>query len=183
MSERRPRFAVVGTGAISQVVHVPILSERPDVDLVVLADVDAHKANDVAGRFGVHQTADPEEILERDDLDAVVVCTPPAHHEGFAEAALRSGKHVLVERPLAMTAAGSQRVLAAAREASKRLMVGMPHRFRPEVAALSSFVAGGELGRPLAVSGSWMLRPVPPKRWTWRRYEFVYRSSPPRGRG
>ena len=169
MSERTQRFAVVGTGAISQVVHVPILAERADVDLVAVADSDEHKAASVAERFGVGQTATPQEVAARDDLDAVVVCTPPAHHEDYTVAVLQAGKHALVERPLAMTPDGVERVLAAARESGKCLMVGFPHRFRPEVAALTSFVAGGELGSPYAVKGSWLMRHVPVTRPGWRQ--------------
>lgn len=168
MSQDTLRFAVVGTGAISQVVHVPILSERHDVDLVALADVDPHKADTVAGRHDVFQTCTPAEILERDDLDAVVVATPPAHHEDFTLQALASGKHVLVERPVALSAEGVRRVLAAAAEAGRHVAVGMPHRFRPEVTALRSFVAEGALGRIYGVKGSWLIRHVPASRSTWR---------------
>ncbi|HSM61800.1 MAG TPA: Gfo/Idh/MocA family oxidoreductase, partial [Longimicrobiales bacterium] len=146
MSERaRPRMAVVGTGAISQVVHVPILAERDDVELRVLADSDRAKAASVAERFGAADVCSPEEVFRRDDVDAVLVCTPNHHHEDQALAALEAGKHVFVERPMALTADGARRVLAAARSAGVRLVAGMPHRFRPEVSALRSFVAGGEL--------------------------------------
>jgi predicted dehydrogenase len=169
VSVEKPRFAVVGTGAIAQVVHVPILSEREDVDLVAVSDSDPHKAASVAERFGVGQTLSSDEVLALDDLDAVVVCTPPQHHEEFAVAVLESGKHALVERPLAITSTGVERVLAAAREAGKHLMVGFPHRFRPGVAALTSFVAGGELGVPFAVRGSWLIRNVPLVRSSWRQ--------------
>ena len=169
MTKERTRFAVVGTGAISQIVHVPILAERQDVDLVVLADADPHKARSVAQRFDVAETVSPDEVLGRDDIDAVVLATPPAYHEDFAVAALEAGKHVLVERPLALSAQGVERALAAAEKAERHLSVGLPHRYRPEVTALRSFVAGGELGEPYAVKGSWLIRHSPVKRTTWRQ--------------
>ena len=163
------RFAVIGTGAISQVVHVPILAERKDVELVALADADAAKADTIAHRFNIAEVIEPKEALTRDDLDAVVLCTPNNTHEEMALEALGAGKHVLVERPIATSAAGAARVIEAAKTAGAYLAVGHPHRFRPEVAALRSFVAGGELGELYAVRGSWLTRQVPLLRATWRQ--------------
>ena len=159
---------IVGTGAISQVVHVPILAERDDVQVRALSDRDIHKAETLSRRFDVPLVMDADELLQHDELDAVVICTPNHLHEEMAVAALEAGKHVFVERPLASTAEGAARVIDAARKAGRVLVVGMPHRFRPEVAALRSFVAGGELGELHAVRGSWMTRPMKAPRPTWR---------------
>ncbi len=163
-----PTFAVVGAGAISQVVHIPILAERDDVHLVAVADRDVPKARTIADRFGVAEVVEPDDAIGRRDLDAVVLCTPNYLHEEMTIAALEAGKHVFVERPLAISSGGVERVLAAARASGKALVVGLPHRFRPEVAALRSFVAGGELGHVYAVRGSWLTRRVPLVRPTWR---------------
>ena len=162
------RAAVVGTGAISQIMHVPILVERPDVQVAVVADADVHKARTVAQRFGVPEAVSPDEALVREDLDAVVLCTPNHLHEEQAIAALEAGKHVFVERPLALTAAGTARVVEAARKSGTSLVVGLPHRFRPEASTLRSFVASGEMGTLHAVRGIWLTRRVPVNRPTWR---------------
>lgn len=169
--EREPiRVAVLGTGAISQVVHLPILSEREDVDVVAVSDRDRPKAEAIAGRFDVPRILDDDdEVFADDDVEAVVICTPNHLHEEQAVAALESGKHVLVERPLALTADGVRRIMAAAREAGKAVIVGMSHRFRPDVSALRSFVAGSELGPIHAVRGSWLNRKAPLTRSTWRQ--------------
>jgi predicted dehydrogenase len=155
------RFGVVGTGAISQVVHVPIFAEREDVELVAMADSDPHKAEMLSRRFGVPLVLEPSELIAFESLDAVVICTPNRFHEEQAIAALEAGRHVFVERPIALTAAGAARVLAAAEASGKVLVVGMPHRYRPEVVALRDFVAGGELGDLYAARASWMTRPTP----------------------
>lgn len=170
MSERPDpiRIGVVGTGAISQVVHVPIFSERDDVDLAAMSDTDPHKAETLSRRFDVPLVMEPQELIEFDGLDAVVLCTPNSFHERQAISALEAGKHVLVERPLALTAVGAERVLAAAERSGTVLSVGMPHRFRPEVAALRDFVAGGELGTIYAARASWLARSAPPMRSRWR---------------
>ena len=111
------RLAVIGTGAISQVVHVPILAEREDVDLVALADTDAPKADTIAHRFDVAEVIEPEEALTRDDLDGVVLCTPNDTHEEMALQALEAGKHVFVERPIATSPVGAARVIEAVKTA------------------------------------------------------------------
>jgi predicted dehydrogenase len=171
MTERSEvvRLGIVGTGAISQVVHVPIFAERPDVDLVALADADSHKAQTLADRFSVPRVMDWEALVEDPDLDAVVLTTPNHLHEGMSVRALEAGKHVLVERPLASTAEGAAHIIDVAERTGKILMIGMPHRFRPEVTALRNLIAEGELGDLYSVRGSWMTRPTTVTRPTWRQ--------------
>ena len=162
------RVGVIGTGAISQVVHVPIFAEREDVELVAVADADLHKAEALSRRFKVPNVCDADALIARDDVDAVVICTPNQLHEEMAIAALEADKHVFVERPLATTSVGAARVVKAAEKSGRVLVAGMPHRFRPGVIALRDFIAGGELGEVYAVRGSWMTRLMPGSRHTWR---------------
>jgi predicted dehydrogenase len=160
---------VLGTGAIAQVVHLPILTEREDVRIVAVSDEDDHRAEAISERFGVERTLSDRDLLAADDLEAVFLCTPNHLHEEHALAALEAGKHVLVERPVALTSAGAARVHEAALEASTTVVVGMSHRWRPDVAALRAFVAGAELGEVYAVRGSWLNRRLPIPRPTWRQ--------------
>lgn len=170
MSENGPiRVGIVGAGAISQIVHLPIFVEREDVEVVALADRDAHKAEMLSRRYSVPIVMDTDEMLSVEDLDAVVLCTPNPLHEDMAIAALDAGKHVLVERPLATTSEGTQRVVDKARASGKVVSIGLPHRFRPEVIALRSFVQGGELGDLHAVRGSWLTRTTPAGKTSWRK--------------
>ena len=169
-TRREPvRVGVLGTGAVSQIVHLPILTERSDARVTAVSDADPHRARTLADRFGVDRVLDDEALLRDDDVDAVVICTPNHLHAEQAMAALAAGKHVLCERPLALTARDAGRVVARARKAGRLLAVNMSHRFRPDVAALRSFVAGGELGRVYAVRGSWLNRTAPVHRSTWRQ--------------
>ncbi|NNF12513.1 MAG: Gfo/Idh/MocA family oxidoreductase [Gemmatimonadetes bacterium] len=170
MSENGPiRVGIVGAGAISQVVHLPIFVEREDVEVVALADRDAHKAEMLSRRYSVPIVMDTDEMLSIEDLDAVILCTPNHLHEEMAISALDAGKHVLIERPLATTSAGTQRVVDKARETGKVVSIGLPHRFRPEVIALRSFVQGEELGDLHAVRGSWLTRTTPVAKTSWRK--------------
>lgn len=163
------RVGVVGTGAVSQLVHLPILLERPDVEVVAVADRDERKARAIADRFGIDRVLDDTGLFADGGVDIVLVCTPNHLHEDQAVAALDAGLHVLVERPLALTADGCRRVLKAAEGAKRCVAVGMSHRFRPDVSALRAFVSGGELGTPYAARVAWMNRRVEVRRTTWRQ--------------
>ena len=168
-SERGPvQVGILGVGAVTQVVHLPMFSERPDVDVTAVSDPDRLKAEALATRFEVPRVLSDEEILTHDEVQAAVICTPNYLHESLAVEALERGKHVLVERPLAMSAKGVRRVLDAADAAGRHLAVGMIHRFRPDVGALASFVAGGELGDIYAVRANSLTR-MPALRSTWRQ--------------
>lgn len=162
------RYGIIGTGAISQVVHGPILAQRPDVTLAAVADADLHKAETIASRLEIPLVMEADELLDDADVDAVVIATPNHLHEPLAVEALERGKHVFVERPVAITGDGVDRVVAAAEKAGRTLMVGLPHRYRPDLVALQSFVSGGELGHIYAMRASWLTRRVSHLRPTWR---------------
>lgn len=168
------RVAVIGAGAISQVAHLPALRKLPGVEIAAICDNDLGKAQALAARFEVQDTYDDiEEVLKYARADAAVVCTPNHLHEIHVVAALSAGLHVLCERPLALTAAGVERVLKASERYGKRVMVGMNHRFRSDVQAVRGFIAGGELGTIDAMRGGWYT--LQPSRqmlgWRLRRQE------------
>jgi len=163
------RVGVLGTGAIAQVSHLPILSRMRGVELVGLADADRAKAKTIAQRFGVPRVAaSAEELLGWDDLDAVVICTPSHLHQEHAIAALEAGKYVLCEKPLALTSAGAEQILATP-GADQRLVVGMNQRFRADALTLKPFVSGGELGDIFYLRTGWFNRRIGRGRLSWRQ--------------
>ena len=166
------RLAVVGAGAIAQVAHLPAISRAKGVQLVALCDNDRAKARSLADRFEIPDVfTDIEELLETDELDAVVVATPNHLHEPHVLAALAAKLHVLCERPLALTARGVERILAAAQRADRKVVVANNHRFRTDVQALDRFLRGGELGRLTAFrAGSYQLKRNA-EQWRMRRAE------------
>ncbi|HKA59917.1 MAG TPA: Gfo/Idh/MocA family oxidoreductase [Gemmatimonadales bacterium] len=148
------RVGVIGAGAISQVAHLPVLRRLPGVEVAAICDNDSGKAQALAARFEVKDTYDDiEEVLRYANVDVVLICTPNHLHEIHVTSALAAGAHVLCERPLALTLAGVERVLAASDKYGKRIMVGMNHRFRSDVQAIRGFLAGGDLGGLQAVRG------------------------------
>jgi predicted dehydrogenase len=160
MSKPAVRFGVIGAGAISQLAHLPVLSKMRGAQLVALCDNDGAKARALADRFGVPDAfTDIEELLEYDELDAVVVATPNHLHEAHVLSALAAKVHVLCERPLALTGRGVDRILAAAQRVDRKVHVASNYRFRNDVQALDRFLRNGELGRLSGVrAGSYQLR-------------------------
>ena len=150
------KLGIIGAGAITQVAHLPVLRKLKGVEVVAICDTDLPKARALADRFQVRDAfSDIEELLEYEKLDAVAICTPNHLHEPHVLAALTAGVHVLVERPIALTAAGAQRILKQADRRDRILMVGMNHRYRSDVQIVRSFVQSGELGKVESVRGSW----------------------------
>ena len=152
------RVGIAGTGAITQVAHLPVLHALRGVQISALCDNDLPKARALASRFEVPYVFDDiEDLLAHGDVDAVAICSPNHLHESHAIAALSAEKHVLCERPLSLSVAGAERILAAADRTGRVVMVGMNHRFRRDVAAVRAFVAGGELGKVTDVRGGWQI--------------------------
>ena len=156
VATERLKVAVVGGGAIAQVAHLPVLKKMRSVEVQAICDTDLPKARALADRFGVKDAYDDiEELLRYAALDAVVICSPNHLHESHLLAALSAKLHVLVEKPLGMSAMSVQRIIRAAEKYDRVVMVGMNHRYRPDVQIVRSFVQSGELGNIQSVRGSW----------------------------
>jgi predicted dehydrogenase len=152
----RLKVGIVGGGAITQVAHLPVLKKMRSVEVQAICDTDLPKARALADRFGIKDAFDDiEELLRYEKLDAVVICSPNHLHESHILAALSANLHVLVEKPLAMSATSVQRVLRVVEKHDRVVMVGMNHRYRPDVQIVRSFVQSGELGNIESVRGSW----------------------------
>ena len=121
-------------------------------DLVAVCDLDTDRATSVLGhRSGVEVTASLEEVLARDDVDAVAIATPARTHHVIAESALRAGKHVLVEKPLADSVASGQTMVELARSQNLVLMADHTYCYTPVVQRMRELVADGALGDVLYV--------------------------------
>lgn len=142
------RLGLVGAGAIAQLAHLPVLSKIKGAKLAAICDNDGPKAGALAQRLGVPDIfTDIDELLDSDELDAVIIATPNHLHEPHVLRALKAKVHVLCERPLSLTTGGVNRILAAAEAADRKVVVGNNHRFRSDVQQLRRFLEGGELGR------------------------------------
>ena len=117
------RAGIIGGGWIARV-HVPAIDAAPGVELVAACDIDADRAEAIAGPRGARAYARWEEMLEREDLDVLWVCPPPLHHRAPVEAALAAGVHVYLEKPIARTLADADAIVAAAEASPAVCAVG-----------------------------------------------------------
>ena len=163
------RLALIGCGR-----NAPALASAARAsdlcELTIAADVTASAAHAVARDAGVQaHVGDLESLLASDEgaVQAVIVNTPNDAHAEVALAAISAGLHVLVEKPLALSASQAAEVLAAAERADVRLMVAHTLRFMPANVQVRRALEAGELGRPgMLRSHRWLRRfPGPPGGW------------------
>jgi predicted dehydrogenase len=159
------RVGVIGAGGIARGLHVPGWRTIPNVSVVALADINKAAASAVAMEFGVpHVFTDHRELLKL-DLDAVDVCTPNLSHVPIVMDALEAGKHVICEKPLAVTAGEVRRAGELADRKGLKLMTAQHHRFGSAARAAKRWAEQGFLGpvyhaRVKAMRRAWL--PVSP---------------------
>ena len=142
-------FALIGCGGITLQNHLPGLALCPDTRVVALCDSDPATLERARQQTGVSVTsADYAEIVQRDDVHAVIIATPNFTHPPIAQAAIANGKHVLCEKPLALNAADARAMAEAADRAGVRHMTAFTYRFVPAMRYLRDVVRRGDLGQP-----------------------------------
>ncbi len=142
----KTRVGVIGCGDISRA-HLTGYISSGRATVVAVADTLAHAANERAAQFSVDGVyEDYREMLDREDMDAVSVCTPPPSHREIVAAAARQGMHVLCEKPLAMSVAEGEELVTAARRSGVILMTALCQRFFEHVMKARGMVAAGKLG-------------------------------------
>jgi len=141
--------------------HARILSELDQIDLVGVCDTDRPTADMIAGMYGTDAYYKPKDLIG-EGLDAVHVVVPTFIHHEIASMAIKSGSHVLIEKPIADTVGHAQEIFALAAEHDVTLMVGHIERFNPAIQKLKELIDIGRLGELISVS---TLRVAPyPKR-------------------
>ncbi|APH71360.1 Gfo/Idh/MocA family protein [Aquibium oceanicum] len=137
-----PRIAVLGCGYWGSN-HIRTLKKLDA--LYAVSDANRARAEGFAAEEDCLAIA-PEDVLQRDDVDAIVMALPPQFHAAFAIRAVEAGKDVLVEKPIALTVADAERAVAAARQHGRIFMVGHVLRFHPAFEKLKALIDNGELG-------------------------------------
>ena len=137
------RFGVIGSGFMGRTWARVIADHVPDASLVAVGG--GGGAAEVSRTHGADAT-EPEALLARDDIAAVVIATPVPTHRPLAEAAARAGKHVLVEKPMTKTRADADAMVAAADAAGVRLAVVSQHRYRGAPMAAKAAIRAGRIG-------------------------------------
>ncbi|MDN4476352.1 Gfo/Idh/MocA family oxidoreductase [Demequina sp. SYSU T00192] len=147
MTASTTRIAVVGAAGAFGMKHLDGLAQIEDAEVTVVSGTRPGPTQAVAEKYGVPTALlSYEEVLERDDVDAVILATPTGLHAAQTQAALAAGKHVQVEIPLADSLADAEAALAAAEASDLVAMVGHTRRFNPSHQWVHQRIAAGEFG-------------------------------------
>jgi predicted dehydrogenase len=130
---RRVKVGVVGLGEVAQIVHLPILQQLADrFEIAALCDVSPGLLRAVGERYGVERRyTKAAELAVQPDLDSVLVLNSDEYHADHTIAALRNGKHVLVEKPMCLTLREADEIIQARDDAGVQVMVAYMRRFAP----------------------------------------------------
>jgi len=155
MTNRHPlRVGVLGAGAWARGAHLPGYRRDPRCTVVAIADTEIDRARQAAQEFGIADAVgDPSELLRRDDIDVIDVCTPSHTHFELSWAALEAGKHVLCEKPVAYDFRDTRRARDLARQKGLKTKVGLTFRYSPAMRYMRELVAGGFIGTPFIFNG------------------------------
>ena len=151
----RVRAGIIGAGFMGRV-HAHAVHAAGGMLTRIAAATPAHAASAADALGAEHAAASAEELISADDVDVVHVCTPNATHVPLAAAALRAGKHVICEKPLATSAEDARRLVTAATEAGVVTAVPFVYRFYPTVQEARARIGRGEAGDLLLLHGSYL---------------------------
>ena len=174
------RGAVIGAGGlIARLRHIPAFQEAKReglAEIVAICDPVEPALNEAGEQFGIaDRSRDWREVLARDDIEVVTIATPSSLHEPIAIAALEAGKHVMCEKPLALSLAGARRMAASAREAGQVTAVNHRYRWVPAARYLKELVAAGEAGEIRQIFMNYfnalVVDPSTPLQWRQTRAE------------
>jgi predicted dehydrogenase len=139
---------MIGAGAISNL-HLPAIAAREDCEIVCIADANLEQAKAKAEQFEAPRAVgDYNELVAMDDVDAIVIGIPTRFHSDASVKALKSGKHVLCEKPMARTLEECDAMLQAAEESGKVLQIGFVRRFDDDWGMMRKLVQEGQAGHP-----------------------------------
>jgi predicted dehydrogenase len=166
-SKSRIRVAVIGAGGIGQD-HVASFRLHPSAEVAVLVEVSKERGRETADRFGIAElVSDYRDVLARTDIDAVSIALPNYLHAQVALEALRAGKHVMLEKPMATNAREAAKLVAEAGKRRVLLMVGQNFRFNADTQTAKRVVEGGALGEVYHAKTSWNRRSGIPRIGSW----------------
>jgi len=166
VSRDQLRVGVIGCGA--GIFHLEGYAEEPRVKVVALAGLDTDRCQALAKRFEIPAIfSDYQELLAQNDIDAVSIAVPNNLHKPVVVAALESGKHVLIEKPLARYETEAREMVDAAKRHGKILAVAFQRRTRHDVEIVRDEIAAGNFGRVYYAKAFWMRRSGIPGLGSW----------------
>ena len=157
----KARIAVIGTGWWSTYTHIPGLLQHPDVELVAICDRDRDKLGAAARAYSVEGTyGDYQIMIDREQLDGVIVATNHASHYEITRACLAHDLHVMVEKPMTLYARDARHLVELAAERGRTLLIGYPFNYAPHALRARELIHSGRLGMIQFVSCTYSSRVI-----------------------
>lgn len=157
-------IGIIGCGRIAQVRHIPEYDHNPDACIYGVYDINEKRAEEVAARYHAVPFKSYEDLLADSNIDAVSICTANHSHCEISVKALNAGKHVLCEKPMAVTYAECQAMVDAAHKTGKYLMIGQQERLLPVHIKAKELLQKGAIGKVLSFRTDF--RHSGPETWT-----------------
>lgn len=158
------RYGFIACGAINQRRHMPEVCANPNSAVVAVCDINRQRAEEVGAKYKAEVFTDYHTMLQRPDMDAVVVATPNYLHSQMAVAVLNSGRHVLVEKPMATNQKEGKAIVDAAKRNKKLCMVGHSQRLMPPHVKAKQLLDDGVIGKIVGFRSS--LKHSGPDNWS-----------------
>lgn len=160
------KVGLVGFGFMGHM-HTQCHVAAGESKIAAVADVDPAKRDEAKEKFGCEVYASIEDMLASADIDMVDICTPTYQHAGQVITAANAGKHILCEKPMAMTVEECDKMIEAVGKAGVTFMIAQVIRFWPEYQVVKEIVDSGKYGKVQWVSAS---RLSPPANWAWDKW-------------
>ena len=171
---RQLTICVVGCGSIADD-HIAVLARMPSARVTAVVSRNARRAERARRAAGAgRRFSSLDDALTRGDFQACVLCTPNYTHYDLSKAILRAGRHLLLEKPMALQLRRSRQLVRLASERELVLMVAQTLRFMPAFVKARQLIASGRLGRVLMISDRWMLSRRAARNWRGRAIDISH---------
>lgn len=143
------QVGIIGCGGIANGKHLPSLSKLENIEMIAFCDIIGSRAGKASEEYGVEGSkvyTDYKELLKDETIDVVHVLTPNNSHAEISIAAMKAGKHVMCEKPMAKTSEEARAMINTMKETGKKLTIGYQNRFRKDAQYLKKVTSNGELG-------------------------------------
>jgi predicted dehydrogenase len=157
---------IIGAGWMGKT-HADIYRQTANARLVAVAETSAEAAEAFVSNYPVDHHSDFAQMLERTDIDLVDVCTPPPSHRKITLDAINAGKHVSIQKPIALTIEDADAIVAAAESADTKVMVSYMFRAAKLTRTMAQMIKDGEIGKPLMAYHRMFIPSWRPGPWTW----------------
>lgn len=169
---KKTRIGIIGLGTVAQLIHLPNFSKIKNADVTAVSEIKSGRLESVADKFNIPQRfRDYKNLLEKSDVDAVIITTPTSMHKDVAIDCLNAGKDVLIEKPIARNYSEAKSIVDAAEKNKCKLMIGMNLRYRPDLILIRTLINAGEIGESFYLKCRWVRRQSSNESWFMKREE------------